>query len=161
MSDVESNFAALWWWPLRSLLLVLAGLILAWWASFIPWTQACRPHPTLPGQWEVVLRWCFAICSFLIPVLAREEGEDSSPHFHDCSPSQAAHLLHFLAWKRKSPPGLPFPCPQEGRAGILASASLDCLLGEFGATEKPGLQGQKTRAGNWKREHCLSLWGLL
>ena len=34
------------------------------------------------------------------------------------SPSQAAHLLHFLAWKRKSPPGLPFPCPQEGRAGL-------------------------------------------
>ena len=72
MSDVESDFAALWWWPLRSLLLVLAGLILAWRAASIPWTQACRPHPTLPGQWEVVLRWCLAICSFLIRVLAEK-----------------------------------------------------------------------------------------
>ena len=73
MSDVESNLAALWWLPLRSLLLVLAVLILAWRVSFISWTLACSPHPTLLGQQGVVLRWCLTIHSFLIHVLARED----------------------------------------------------------------------------------------
>ena len=44
--------------------------------------------------------------------------------------------------------------------GALASTSLGCLPGGTGATENPGLQGQKTRAGNWKGARRLSLCGL-
>lgn len=80
MSDVESNSATLWGLPLRSLLLVLAGLILAWWVSPLSpehWLAAHIPHSRdSEGGPQVMPHHPF----LPIRVLVREDLPLPAPH---------------------------------------------------------------------------------